>query len=86
MGHTVGAADGGPGLPVLGWSTRAGDLRAAHFLGLHALQVLPLLGWVVGKYVPRRSLLLLGLGTLGYVALIIALYMQALGGIPLWPA
>ena len=82
--HTVGAPDGGPGLPVLGWSTRAGDLRAAHFLGLHALQVLPLIGWLAGKYVPNRSLLLLSLGSLAYAALIVALYVQALGGIPLW--
>jgi hypothetical protein len=82
--HTVGAPDGGPGLPGLGWSTRAGDLRIAHFLGLHSLQVLPLLGWWLSRRLPRRATLLTGLGAMVYAGLVAALFMLALRGVPLW--
>ncbi|MBI5719704.1 MAG: hypothetical protein HZC37_18700 [Burkholderiales bacterium] len=36
---------GAASLPVFGWSLQGGDLRPAHFIGIHAGQLLPLAGW-----------------------------------------
>ena len=85
--HTVGAPDGGPGLPFVNWSTRAGDLRAAHFLSFHALQLLPLAGYLLSRYKadwPRRRQIA-GVVALAlvYAAGVSLIFWQALGGRPL---
>ncbi len=46
-GHTIGAVDGSEGIPFLNWSKVGGDLRIAHFLGLHSIQILPLVGYLL---------------------------------------
>lgn len=86
LGHTVGAPDGGAGMPLTNWSTQHGDLRAAHFFGLHALQLLPLVAWLAGRvrWLPqkRRAQLVIAAG-LSYGALLLLLVAQALRGQPL---
>jgi hypothetical protein len=86
--HTVGLADGGPGLPLVGWSTVGGDLRIGHFVGLHALQALPLLAILLSRFlggrlsVAVRARLLLVVGA-AYGVLTMSLTWQALRGQPL---
>ncbi len=81
-GHTIGFPEGGPGLPLLGWSTIAGDLRVAHFVGIHAFQVLPILGYAVCVFFPhlnvvRQKLLIWNAG-LTYLGCTTVLTWQAL--------
>jgi hypothetical protein len=86
--HTVGIPDGGPGLPLLGWSSVAGDLRIGHFVGMHALQVIPLVLIALELIAPRVPLLrdapvrlrLVAVTSVGYAGLIALVTWQALRG------
>lgn len=85
--HSVGVPDGGPGLPVVGWSTTGGDLRIGHFVGLHALQAIPILAILLSRFATRldertRVRLLVVAGG-AYGVLTVLLTWQALRGQPL---
>lgn len=75
--HTVGAPDGGAGLPIVNWSTQHGDLRIAHFFGMHAMQALPLIG-----FLSNSRNLVFGVSII-WVAILSGLIVMALQGLPL---
>lgn len=82
--HSVGVPDGGAGLPLVGWSTMGGDLRIGHFVGLHALQALPLLAILLNRFATRldertRARLVVVAGA-AYGVLTVMLTWQALRG------
>ncbi len=89
--HTVGAPDGGPGLTFLGWSTTNGDLRIAHFIGIHGAQVLALVGWLLligsggrGRFLSAGHRLALVWGAaVAYLGLTLSVAWQALRDQPL---
>lgn len=80
--HTVGGADGGPGMPLTGWSREHGDMRVPHFVGLHAIQALALAAFGLRRW--RRSdatrvKAVIAAGV-SYTALFGVLLWQAMGG------
>ena len=79
MQHTVGAADGSPGIPLLNWSRQYGDLRIAHFAGIHSLQVLPIAGYYIVKSKQQMFIV-----AAIYFMAIVFVFVQALRGISLF--
>ncbi|MDZ7855626.1 hypothetical protein [Sphaerotilus sp.] len=68
----------GTGLPLVGWHLGGPDARPAHFLGVHAQQLLPLAGWMLQQGRFQRPDVWLTAGTVGYVGLWAALMQAAL--------
>lgn len=81
--HNIGVAPGGPGLPFTNWSTTGGDLRVAHFFGMHSLQGLPLLGWLLDRRGVRNGRTLVWIVAGAWMLVTVLLVMQALAGRPL---
>ncbi|WP_330238112.1 hypothetical protein [Streptomyces sp. NBC_00525] len=89
--HAVGVPDGGPSMPFTGWSTTGGDLRVPHFVGMHALQILPLLLLAPVALAPRLPRLrdagvrlrLTRVAVGAYAGLVALVLWQALRGQPL---
>lgn len=80
--HFVGTPPvGAATIPFFGWSGAVGDLRPSHFVALHAMQAIPLLAWAVQGRASAR-MWIIG-GSVGYTALTLALFAQALMGLPM---
>ncbi|MET7770999.1 hypothetical protein [Nocardia sp. NPDC005366] len=92
-GHTVidaasrtEAARDVDGMPITHWSTTGGDLRIAHFVGLHAIQVLLLAAivsaWLATRYPWLRAectrAALIGVLALGYTGVFALVFWQAM--------
>lgn len=83
MAHSVGVADGGPGIPIFNWSTVAGDLRVAHFIGMHGLQAIPFFALIAEKFAPAMAKLPSVVFGVLYIGIFAALFVQAMMGKPL---
>lgn len=81
--HTVPGPDGGPGLPFVNWSTAHGDLRVAHFFGMHAMQALPILGFLLDRAGVRPARNLVIAAGIVWLTVMVGLLSLALQGRPL---
>ncbi|MFC4142668.1 hypothetical protein [Pedobacter mendelii] len=78
LSHSVGRVGNDMGLPLVKWNTRIGDLRVAHFIGMHALQIIPIFSWYILKSTKGTLAL-----AFAYALLASFTFLQAIKGRPL---
>lgn len=78
MNHSVGALNDNSNWFITGWSKTVGDLRVAHFIGMHALQILPVISYYILKNTKATIGLSVAYGLLAFLTL-----FQAIQGKPL---
>lgn len=67
-------------LTLLGWNRTGGDLRIAHFLGMHAEQVLPLVVLAAARLGARAQRVAPWFAAVVWTALTLAVFSQAVAG------
>jgi hypothetical protein len=81
--YVGGVASDAGAWPPFFWSRSGGDLRIAHFLGIHAMQALPLLAWALlqaGAAAPRGWI---AAGAVAWVGLTLGAFALARAGVAL---
>jgi hypothetical protein len=79
MSHSVGAINDNSNWWIIGWSKTVGDLRVSHFIGMHALQLLPLLSFYIFKDTKATIII-----SILYAVLATTTLVQALNGKPIF--
>lgn len=79
MGHTIGGHSGAAGMPFFNWAYKYGDLRISLFMGIHSLQIIPLLSY----FLFTKKIQVINFSVLYFLATLSFLIL-ALLGIPIF--
>jgi hypothetical protein len=79
MNHSVGAVNDNSNWFIVGWSKTVGDLRVSHFIGMHALQLIPFLSFYIFKNIKATIII-----SILYAVLATTTLVQALNGKPIF--